>query len=145
MLCCNTNPLVCFRCEAEIDECSSNPCLNGATCQDRFNHFKCVCVPGFSGRLCENNVSDTQKRSTTSKSQTQHSSPQSSNKDPLCRYYQLQPSYVNLRALCTAGFRVFIPLFLQILSGSITLREKPLWLVFFGCLSPQMFGGSSLV
>ncbi|KAF6718827.1 crumbs-like protein 1 [Oryzias melastigma] len=50
------------RCEAEIDECSSNPCLNGATCQDRFNHFKCVCVPGFSGRLCENNKEEHRER-----------------------------------------------------------------------------------
>uniref|UniRef100_A0A3Q4B3V1 Uncharacterized protein n=1 Tax=Mola mola TaxID=94237 RepID=A0A3Q4B3V1_MOLML len=43
------------RCETEIDECESNPCLNGATCLDRLNHIQCECVPGFSGTLCENN------------------------------------------------------------------------------------------
>lgn len=46
-----------FRCEMEIDECKSNPCRNGATCLDRLNHFQCECAPGFSGKLCENNVS----------------------------------------------------------------------------------------
>lgn len=51
------NPLTFLRCETEIDECQSNPCLNGATCLDRLNHFQCECVPGFSGTLCENNVS----------------------------------------------------------------------------------------
>lgn len=52
--------LMCFRCETEIDECEPSPCLNGATCLDRLNHFQCVCVPGFSGTLCESNVSDGQ-------------------------------------------------------------------------------------
>ena len=50
---------MCFRCETEIDECESNPCLNGATCLDRLNHFQCECMPGYSGRLCESNVSFT--------------------------------------------------------------------------------------
>ncbi|KAK0143856.1 Protein crumbs 2 [Merluccius polli] len=43
------------RCEAELDECQSDPCQNGATCLDRLNQFQCVCVPGYSGRLCESN------------------------------------------------------------------------------------------
>lgn len=41
------------RCEAEVDECGSDPCLNGATCLDRLNHFQCECAPGFSGTLCD--------------------------------------------------------------------------------------------
>eukprot|EP00058_Branchiostoma_floridae_P005498 XP_002590986.1 hypothetical protein BRAFLDRAFT_69463 [Branchiostoma floridae] len=38
---------------AEIDECSSAPCQNGATCQDGVNSFICQCAPGYTGTLCE--------------------------------------------------------------------------------------------
>lgn len=54
---CAKTLLICFRCETDIDECASNPCLNGATCLDRLNHFQCECMPGYSGTLCERNVS----------------------------------------------------------------------------------------
>ena len=37
-------------CELDLDECSSNPCLNGGTCQDRTNGFKCICPVGTSGK-----------------------------------------------------------------------------------------------
>ena len=40
-------------CEAEADECLSNPCLNGATCVDIFDGFLCQCAPGWEGELCE--------------------------------------------------------------------------------------------
>lgn len=37
---------------ADIDECSSNPCVNGV-CNDLENEFSCQCSPGFVGFLCE--------------------------------------------------------------------------------------------
>ena len=38
---------------SDIDECSSNPCLNGATCKDNVNGYTCDCVPGFTDVLCQ--------------------------------------------------------------------------------------------
>ena len=38
---------------ADIDECSSNPCLNGATCTDAVNQYTCGCVAGYTGTHCE--------------------------------------------------------------------------------------------
>eukprot|EP01147_Barroeca_monosierra_P007681 gene7681-608_t len=40
-------------CEIEIDECESNPCLNGGECTDLVNAFSCSCPHGFSGGRCE--------------------------------------------------------------------------------------------
>ena len=37
----------------EIDECQSEPCMNGATCLDEVNAFECHCAPGFEGDFCE--------------------------------------------------------------------------------------------
>lgn len=47
--------LVGIQCEAEIDECLSDPCSPEGTekCLDLDNKFKCVCHPGFTGELCE--------------------------------------------------------------------------------------------
>lgn len=49
-------------CEINIDECESNPCLNGATCNDEINDFTCDCQPGFNGRLCEINIDECEVR-----------------------------------------------------------------------------------
>ena len=38
----------------DINECSSSPCQNGATCHDGVNRYTCSCVPGFTGIHCEN-------------------------------------------------------------------------------------------
>jgi len=36
-------------CGVETDECSSDPCQNGATCRDQLARYDCVCAPGFTG------------------------------------------------------------------------------------------------
>uniref|UniRef100_A0A8B9DHI4 EGF-like domain-containing protein n=1 Tax=Anser cygnoides TaxID=8845 RepID=A0A8B9DHI4_ANSCY len=42
-------------CEVEINECSSSPCKNGATCVNLIDHFSycLVSFAGFSGQYCE--------------------------------------------------------------------------------------------
>lgn len=45
--------LVCVACLTDIDECQSNPCLNGATCLDGINSFTCLCLPSYKGEFCE--------------------------------------------------------------------------------------------
>nr|XP_031308460.1 sushi, nidogen and EGF-like domain-containing protein 1 isoform X5 [Camelus dromedarius] len=37
----------------EIDECRSQPCLHGGSCQDRVAGYLCVCSPGHEGAHCE--------------------------------------------------------------------------------------------
>lgn len=36
----------------DINECASNPCLNGGTCYDQVNGFKCNCPPGYASKTC---------------------------------------------------------------------------------------------
>ncbi|XP_035699609.1 IgGFc-binding protein-like [Branchiostoma floridae] len=43
---------------ADIDECSSNPCLNGGTCEDDVNGYTCTCAPGYDGDDCETDVDE---------------------------------------------------------------------------------------
>lgn len=35
--------------------CSSDPCVNGATCVPRYesNEYHCACAAGYSGQACE--------------------------------------------------------------------------------------------
>ncbi|NXB65328.1 PGCA protein, partial [Struthidea cinerea] len=37
----------------DTDVCHSSPCLNGATCVDGIDSFKCFCLPSYGGDLCE--------------------------------------------------------------------------------------------
>nr|XP_015826375.2 protein crumbs homolog 1 isoform X1 [Nothobranchius furzeri]XP_054608148.1 protein crumbs homolog 1 isoform X1 [Nothobranchius furzeri] len=41
------------RCEQEVDECRSNPCLNGGYCRNLINKFHCVCDMSFAGDVCQ--------------------------------------------------------------------------------------------
>ena len=42
-------------CDENIDDCASNPCVNGGTCEDLVNDYACTCATGFSGKSCEGN------------------------------------------------------------------------------------------
>jgi len=41
-----------------VDECLSNPCRNGGTCQDLFNGFLCICPETWQGPLCDQDVNE---------------------------------------------------------------------------------------
>ncbi|XP_069558488.1 protein crumbs homolog 1 isoform X2 [Brachyistius frenatus] len=41
------------RCERELDECKSNPCLNGGYCRNLINKFVCVCDMSYAGDVCQ--------------------------------------------------------------------------------------------
>ena len=45
------------RCQRKMDHCASAPCQNDAICYDRHDGFLCHCQAGFSGTLCQQQVS----------------------------------------------------------------------------------------
>ena len=45
--------IVFFFVVSAIDECRSDPCQNGATCNDLHNNYTCSCTVEYSGRHCE--------------------------------------------------------------------------------------------
>lgn len=42
-----------YRCEIQVNECTSSPCANGATCIEEINAFRCECAPGYQGTICD--------------------------------------------------------------------------------------------
>lgn len=54
----NTHLCVCKQgydgsyCEREVDECSTSPCRNGATCRSDVGRYVCLCPPGFQVIEC---------------------------------------------------------------------------------------------
>ena len=40
----------------DIDECSSNPCLNGGSCVDHLNGYTCSCLIGYTGVHCQTGI-----------------------------------------------------------------------------------------
>ncbi|KAF5404651.1 hypothetical protein PHET_01936 [Paragonimus heterotremus] len=40
-------------CDIQLDLCSPNPCLNGASCVDRSTSVLCICPAGYNGSRCE--------------------------------------------------------------------------------------------
>lgn len=43
-------------CDKDVDECSPNPCVDGAKCTNLVGDFKCHCPPGATGKRCDQRV-----------------------------------------------------------------------------------------
>jgi hypothetical protein len=37
----------------DIDDCRIDSCLNNGTCVDLVHDYRCQCLPGFTGRMCQ--------------------------------------------------------------------------------------------
>uniref|UniRef100_A0A8C4HVR7 Sushi, nidogen and EGF-like domain-containing protein 1 n=1 Tax=Dicentrarchus labrax TaxID=13489 RepID=A0A8C4HVR7_DICLA len=49
-----SQPPVC----EEINECLSQPCLNGGTCRNQLGSYQCECGDGFSGKRCQTDINE---------------------------------------------------------------------------------------
>ena len=44
-------------CFLDMNDCISNPCLNGATCTDLVGPgYTCICETGYTGNHCETGI-----------------------------------------------------------------------------------------
>lgn len=46
------------RCETQINQCASTPCLNGAQCINLVNGYICNCVTDFTGTNCQSKINN---------------------------------------------------------------------------------------
>ncbi|XP_070205588.1 blastula protease 10-like isoform X2 [Littorina saxatilis] len=42
----------------DVNECASNPCRNGGTCNNLDGRYTCTCPPGFNGTTCQFSVNE---------------------------------------------------------------------------------------
>ena len=49
----NITSVCCSGWFTDIDECASNPCVNGGTCTDQVNGYTCACAAGWQGTDCD--------------------------------------------------------------------------------------------
>ncbi|XP_044106090.1 coagulation factor VII isoform X4 [Neovison vison] len=47
-----------WRSYTDGDQCASNPCRNGGSCEDQLGSYICFCPDSFQGRNCETNKKD---------------------------------------------------------------------------------------
>uniref|UniRef100_A0A670YIW6 Slit guidance ligand 3 n=1 Tax=Pseudonaja textilis TaxID=8673 RepID=A0A670YIW6_PSETE len=41
------------KCELNPDDCEDNDCENNSTCMDGINNYACLCLPNYTGELCD--------------------------------------------------------------------------------------------
>jgi len=54
-----SNPLLLsLRCEVDVDECASDPCMYSGLCLDRRGGWECACDQNYSGVHCQIDAND---------------------------------------------------------------------------------------
>ncbi len=44
-------------CDSIVNQCQSNPCMNGAICQNNGCDYRCICPPLYTGSRCDIKIS----------------------------------------------------------------------------------------